>query len=123
MSGRCTGEIKIWEFVEPFVIVKSDKRKRSEVDEDGDAAQKRKGKGKKAKRRAKKKDAQQEKAEPKGDGEEADEGEAEAEVEGKEDEQGVNDTLEKVEEKVLVVSKIGSVRREDAHFVVFSAVG
>lgn len=111
MSGQCEGEVKIWEFVEPFIIVKSDKRKHVDEDEEGNAVQKRKGKGKKAKKRAKKKDAQ-EKIEQSGDG-----------AEENEDEQGADNTQEIVEEKVLVVNKIGSIRREDANFVIFSAVG
>jgi len=44
-SGQCTGEIEIWEVVEPFVAVKKDKG-RGEGE-----GQKRKGKGKKSKRR------------------------------------------------------------------------
>jgi len=44
-SGQCTGEIEIWDVVEPFVAVKNDKRR-----EEGEG-QKRKGKGKKSKKR------------------------------------------------------------------------
>lgn len=91
--------------------MKSDKRKHVDEDEEGNAVQKRKGKGKKAKKRAKKKDAQ-EKIEQSGHG-----------AEENEDEQGADNTQEIVEEKVLVVNKIGSIRREDANFVIFSAVG
>jgi len=44
-SGECTGEVEIWDAVEPFVAVKNDKRR-----EEGEM-EKRKGKGKKSKRR------------------------------------------------------------------------
>ncbi|KAF9454240.1 hypothetical protein P691DRAFT_443001 [Macrolepiota fuliginosa MF-IS2] len=119
MSGKCVGEVRIWEEIEPFIGVKSNKRRRGggdgEEDEEGGEVQKRKGKGKKSKRKGKKGKGGKEVHGGEGEGES--ESKPEAEAEG--GEQGV----EVVEEKVLVVSKIGSAQRGDAKFVIFSAVG
>ncbi|KXN92392.1 tRNA (guanine-N(7)-)-methyltransferase non-catalytic subunit TRM82 [Leucoagaricus sp. SymC.cos] len=119
MSGQCTGEVQIWETVEPFVLVKNNKRKYGDDDEDdeGDAAQKRKGKGKKSKKRAAKRAAAQaQKAdEAQGEGDEKPAKEIEEKVEDEEP--------QPLEEKVLVVSKIDSLEKGDRKFVVFSAVG
>ncbi|KAJ3560198.1 hypothetical protein NP233_g10997 [Leucocoprinus birnbaumii] len=106
MSGQCTSEIPIWEAVEPFVLMKSDKRKNSEEDdEEGGSAQKRKGKGKKSKKRAAKKAAQGNK----------NQGET---AENDEEEEAVV-----IEEKVLVVNKIDSFQTGEVKTVLFSAVG
>ncbi|KXN93026.1 tRNA (guanine-N(7)-)-methyltransferase non-catalytic subunit TRM82, partial [Leucoagaricus sp. SymC.cos] len=99
MSGQCTGEVQIWETVEPFVLVKNNKRKYGDDDEDdeGDAAQKRKGKGKKSKKRAAKRAAAQaQKAdEAQGEGDEKPAKEIEEKVEDEEP--------QPLEEKVLLV--------------------
>lgn len=119
MSGQCTDEIQIWTTVEPFVAIKSNKRRRGENEEDieGAVTKKRKGKGKKSKRRGNKKGNH---VEIEGEGRE-EEGDGNGEGEGHEEEGDV--ILEAVEEKVLVVSKIGSLQRGDSKFVLFSAVG
>ncbi|KAJ3507396.1 hypothetical protein NLJ89_g6329 [Agrocybe chaxingu] len=115
MTGKTKHELRIWETVEPFVAVKSLKRKRGWGDgEDGDEAQegsRRKSRGKREKGKAKeqeKEDQEEDEAEKEGTGTPARETESTEEVKP---------------EKVLVIRKISSLDADGGTFILFSAVG
>jgi tRNA (guanine-N(7)-)-methyltransferase subunit TRM82 len=121
ISGECIGQVQIWDFVEPFIVVKNIKGKRMGDEErgEGSVAKKRKGKGKKSRRRGKKHSGKVE-------------AESVAEVpsheEGGQDEDDANEQEEESsmtisEEKVLVVNKIASSQSRGNNFLLFSAVG
>ncbi|KAG6826553.1 hypothetical protein H0H92_015328 [Tricholoma furcatifolium] len=132
MSGTAKYEIPVWDAVEPFIRVRSPKRKRGE--EGGEAGEaKRKGRGKKAKGRGKGKGKEKAKAEDEaGEEEEKDEAEeVEAEAEAAAEVQdevvapdtpvGAGNVAEEDKgDKILVIRKIETT---PSRHVLFSAVG